>query len=294
MQGAGGAPAFFGGRASAPPAVRDGAGRSDARCGVGACATGRHGPARRAWPRRSAASGGSGSGGQRQRLSGAWRAYSTTGTVTAPPPTTSAQQTPTAALPPPLEQLGDDRPRAPRGEPAQPRRPGAQVALERAAVRAAPQVPARDLAGAHARRAPPPRARPPPTRTRSRARRRSGAGSRGRAPAASASCCTVVSSCSATSSCESPSSALMHQHRPLPVGQAVDVAQQRPRLGAGGELVGQPAARRRAPPPARPRRPAAPCTRRSSSRQALRTSRSSQARGSIGTTPDSSAAWARR
>ena len=57
-----------------------------------------------------------------------------------------------ARQPAAAEQLRDHAPRAPARQPPQPRRRRAQPALVYAAVRAAPEVPARDLARPHARR----------------------------------------------------------------------------------------------------------------------------------------------
>ena len=86
------------------------------------------------------------------------------------------------------EQLRDHAPRAPARQPAQARGPVAQDAWCARQSEQRPEVPAGDLARAHARHARPRPARRAPRSTTSRAPGRSGAGSRGRERAASGWC----------------------------------------------------------------------------------------------------------
>ena len=218
----------------------------------------------------------------------------TTGTVTAPPPTTSAQHAPTATfctvatLPPPSNwattahglQLASRRRREGRSRSeAWCARHSRHVHRCRRAISLA--------------RTPPDAASSSASRTEKHDVSRAGRSAQVRAGAGEQRAGRV------DGRVEPPGDLLVrepverahHQHRLLPVGQAVDVPEQRTGLGAVDEHLGELAAdgagsASSSTSPATPRTRA----RRSSSRQALRTRRSSQARASIGTTPARKAA----
>ena len=160
--------------------------------GAGTTGTGAAGGARRGCGR-GAASGATGTGTDGRDLRQVARVHGDLGTATAPPTPTIAQQAPTATFctrrgAAAAQQLGDDAPRAPGREPAQAARaPRAGRAGSARQSEQRPQVPAGDLAGAHAGRRRPRRARRRPTGTPSRAPPRCGGGSRAPGRAASGS-----------------------------------------------------------------------------------------------------------